>query len=298
MSPTPHTSHKSPNRMPTKTKTVPDKRPLRYRSSCPAKLKERMDRAQGQPLYIVNRGAIIDSTCDLIVMGSTGNVYTVTLGQIPRCNCPDYSKRADLCKHLLFCTTKVLGFDPSTNPLAYQRAYTKAELEEVFAVLNRRRCASSIVANERVLREFAALATHGEEEETVSVKDEQEPECEADDDCPICFDSLVNCDTEGCSTCVCRVHTKCMRLYQANTLAPTCPLCRTAWPQAAQQVVEVAAPQPGFTFNEGYINMGELQGQPLERDTSTYSDYYGIYGGGGGRYASGGRNRRSYNRWY
>lgn len=36
------------------------------------------------------------------VLGSTGNVYTVTITTQPSCSCPDFQKRGDPCKHLLF----------------------------------------------------------------------------------------------------------------------------------------------------------------------------------------------------
>ena len=54
-------------------------------------------------------------------------VYTVTLAQQPGCTCPDFQRRGEPCKHMLFVMLRVLKLD-SSNPLAWQKALLKQEV--------------------------------------------------------------------------------------------------------------------------------------------------------------------------
>ena len=45
---------------------------------------------------------------EFAVLGSTGNVYTVTLCRLPSCTCVDHLERKSVCKHLLFVYHKVV----------------------------------------------------------------------------------------------------------------------------------------------------------------------------------------------
>lgn len=53
------------------------------------------------------------------VLGSTGNVYTVTIDKLPGCNCPDASK-GNHCKHLIFVFLKCLAVKEESG-LHYQK---------------------------------------------------------------------------------------------------------------------------------------------------------------------------------
>ncbi len=56
---------------------------------------------------------------DFKVLGSTGNVYTVRIAQLPTCDCPDGTK-GNHCKHILFVFTRVLGVNDNSG-LYYQK---------------------------------------------------------------------------------------------------------------------------------------------------------------------------------
>jgi hypothetical protein len=51
-------------------------------------------------------------------------------------------------------------------------------------------------------------------------------------------------------------------MRQKSTSSPTCPCCRQAWDDGTQH------------NTEGYSNLGSLQGQSRERDTSSYRPMY------------------------
>jgi hypothetical protein len=119
---TPTAAAKGTRRTP---KAPVEKRARRYRSTCPDKLQERSLRAAPQRLYLVRRDPLAPDSyspsackCNFVVLGSTGNVYTVTLQDVPQCTCPDFARKQDLCKHILFVFLKVVGL-PVTNPLIY-----------------------------------------------------------------------------------------------------------------------------------------------------------------------------------
>ena len=64
-------------------------------------------RARTQRLYMISAEIESDYCRKYAVLGSTGNVYTVTISQLPDCTCPDCGK-GNTCKHILFVMLKVL----------------------------------------------------------------------------------------------------------------------------------------------------------------------------------------------
>jgi len=79
------------------------------------------------------------------IAGSTGNVYVVTIGQIPTCNCP-HALKGNQCKHIVYVGSCVIQFSTRlTTPqiltrtlkapdkLRYQLAFLSCELHTIFA---------------------------------------------------------------------------------------------------------------------------------------------------------------------
>jgi Ring finger domain/SWIM zinc finger len=279
-----------------KKKEPKEKRPGRFRTSCPQHLRDRMERAISQRLYLVERqepGILHDDDDDasccsgnFVVLGSTGNVYTVTLQGNPCCNCPDWCKREDLCKHLIFVLVKVIGL--STNdPLSYQKAYLPSEVRRLLEMARDRRVGGSVLANRQVQQEFAKAKSGGGGDDDDNIK-VQRRSLEQDSDCPICFDDMTNLsETTYCrAQCGFNFHTNCIRLWCQRSHAAgstaTCPACRQPWldehGSTGSSGPDDAASKRGVN-DEGYVNLGRLQGQSPERDTSTYSPWRGRYNG-------------------
>ena len=63
------------------------------------------------------------------VMGSTGNVYTVTIKDIPECTCPDFRLRNKRCKHIYFILIKVMKTHNEDEDI-YEEDDLKIEREE------------------------------------------------------------------------------------------------------------------------------------------------------------------------
>ena len=109
-----------------------EKRIFRMRSAIDA---DRLSRALSQRLFLIDTvGAKPQEdqhTRKFIVLGSTGNVYTVTIGPEPCCTCPD-GEKGNVCKHILFVFIRVLKI-PRTSALIAQRALLKSELAAIFS---------------------------------------------------------------------------------------------------------------------------------------------------------------------
>mmetsp|Transcript_47624 Transcript_47624/g.101201 ORF Transcript_47624/g.101201 Transcript_47624/m.101201 type:complete len:278 (-) Transcript_47624:88-921(-) len=269
-------------------KTPKEKRLKRYRSSPTVKISERLARAVQQRLFLVSVSAIADCprhggpSVKLDVLGSTGNVYEVTIAKVPGCNCPDAMK-GNLCKHLLFAMIKVVGL-PISNPLAYQSAYLTEELEEIVGLLRQRmrRLGRDVIANDAVRERHEAMKkgeTTNDEDDNDEGKDGSRRK-EIEGDCPICFDAL---GSDPSQLTYCRVacgsnfHRGCIQMWTrqpAQRSKPTCPACRQPW---VDDQTGGKKSQGKGTNDEGYENLGSLQGQSLVRDTSTYHSSYDGY---------------------
>ncbi len=65
----------------------------RWRKKIPQATQERMARVYAQRMYLLGRQRTGSLTETFDVLGSIGNVYTVTISDLPRCTCPDRGVR-------------------------------------------------------------------------------------------------------------------------------------------------------------------------------------------------------------
>lgn len=83
-------------------------------------------------LYLIDRkpGEAADASgCpseQFVVLGATGNVYTVEIGRTPSCTCPDAAK-GNICKHRFFVMLRVLKAGEG-NPAVWQHALLDSEV--------------------------------------------------------------------------------------------------------------------------------------------------------------------------
>ena len=179
---------------------------------------------------------------------------------------------------------KVVGL-PVLSNLVYQSAYLTGELEGIVAALQRRvgmaRLGSDVVANEAVRQRHQrngadCVDASGHGHATSSTRQNVEG-----NDCSICFDSLgsnLSRLTFCQQTCGANFHSACIEMWtsqpgQRNN--PTCPNCRQSWVDVSKMAAcanrkRKAEGRSGVN-DEGYENLGVLQGQSPVRDTSTYN---------------------------
>ncbi|MCJ1311702.1 hypothetical protein MMC25_005375 [Agyrium rufum] len=115
---------------PSKRKKSDEKRLKTFRSRPPQTYLERLRRAQEQRMYVIDRhrdeqSDVPNETFELA--GTTGNIYTVEIGLVPECNCPD-SRKGNQCKHIIL--HNVLK---APEHLQYQLAFLSTEIREIFA---------------------------------------------------------------------------------------------------------------------------------------------------------------------
>lgn len=239
---------------------VSEKRLARWRSRPSSATSDRIGRAFEQRMYLIKQECVLSRAGtgparSFTVLGSTGNVYTVTIDAMADCTCPDAAK-GNVCKHVLFVMLRVLRVDPS-SPLIYQQALLSHERTEVFALAPHPVADSLACAS--VQRAYAAAV-----DSSKVAPGALEHRGSAEDSCSICFEAFGKEQLQICQSCSNAVHEECfVRWTRVRGGVRTCPLCRAT-------VAPLGNSQNKRIGSEGYLNFSAEAGLPLERDTSSY----------------------------
>jgi len=81
-----------------------EKRLRVFRKKAPLSYLEKLERATSQRMFVIDRtrGGTEDVPEETIDMaGTTGNIYSITISQMPKCTCPD-NKKGNQCKHIVY----------------------------------------------------------------------------------------------------------------------------------------------------------------------------------------------------
>ena len=160
---------------------------------------------------------------DARTLGTTGNVYTLSLGATQSCNCQAFIKKDATavvqCKHLAWLKTEVLGV-PANHYLVYQSTYSPLELKYMLGHIDRQGKLAPLA-----VREALGIAAARTDDATR---------------CPICLLDLADFDLQPLRRCaaVCGAayHAQCItdtHAYAAKEgKASLCPTCRHAWMDA------------------------------------------------------------------
>jgi divalent metal cation (Fe/Co/Zn/Cd) transporter len=232
-----------------KKKKGPDEetRLRRYRGQPPASFLVKLERAQTQRMIVVGRTrkTIADAPAeDIDIVGSTGNIYTVTISHLPSCTCPD-SLKGNECKHKVYALHTVLK---APSHLQYQLALLTSELQKIFS-------------DAPPIPTAVAEDLNGRRKPT-------------DGECPICYmeldeesNELVWCKAQ----CGHNLHKSCFDQWAKSQGAREvrCVYCRTPWETDARELAELK--RNGEQGEDGYINVAEVLGMSRARD---YSGYY------------------------
>lgn len=229
------------------TKTAVEKRLRKYRSKPPSSFLVKLERAQTQRMIVLGRRRdTIDGVPseEVEIVGSTGNVYTVTISHQPTCTCPD-SLRGNECKHKVYVLSTVLK---APLDLQYQLALLSSELETIFA--------------------------HAPPIPTYLAEDSDGNRKPTDGECPICYmdldeehNKLVWCKSQ----CGHNLHKSCFDQWAASQggREVRCVYCRTPWETDVSDLDAVK--KAGEYTEEGYVNVAAQFGISRARD---YSGYY------------------------
>ena len=183
------------------------KRLARTRTKPPKKIQERINRALSQRLYVISSTAPPSSSSpsarSFQMLGSTGNVYEISISTTPSCTCPDYLNGNAPCKHIIYVLCKALGLTRD-DPRVWQKALLEVELEDVL---------NSKVRKTAMASKSVIDAVSGK---TSSRRDCETPSPDTSGDCAICFDSLGSEKVETCLTCKGCIHAECMKKWLAR----------------------------------------------------------------------------------
>ena len=218
---------------------------------------------------------------EFVVLGSIGNLYTVTISRQPDCTCPDFHK-GNLCKHILFIFLKVLRV-ARNSPLIHQAALVARELDEIFQNAPKDPTAA-VVANQQVRNKYTQMSgikCDGVDEslEQTESKDQGDPggikQRPVEGECPICYeemkatDSLVWCK----GSCGNSLHKDCFNQWATTSKgSPTCVYCRAHWVSETNSLPSMT--NRSDMGGEGYVNLGNLQGMSTSRPYEGYGYGY------------------------
>jgi hypothetical protein len=262
------TAEESPNKAPTKKRSkresqasVPqEKRARVFRKQAPQAYLSIKERAMTQRLTVLSRERCGNDHLPgekVVVAGSTGNVYTVSIGLVPSCDCP-HAKKGNQCKHIIYVMLRVLK---AREDVAYQLALISSELRDMI----------------KNAPPIPGVETDGKGDTDKKGEDGNRKPIEGE--CPICYDELGAKDTiVYCkASCGNNVHEDCMQKWLAISKGKaTCPYCRAKWEADAGYEGKLGSMDTnGLQRNEdGYVNVAGQLGLSGERDYSTYHQFW------------------------
>ncbi|KAH9064114.1 hypothetical protein EDB87DRAFT_1374111 [Lactarius vividus] len=240
--------------------SLPEKRSAIFKKSCPKNILDRVARVMSQRFFMIDRRREGNELREEFkVLGTTGNVYTVIIGKLPSCDCPDAS-RGNHCKHILFIYLKVLQV-PQSSGLWYQKALLTNELESIFTNAP---LAPGVLAHDSVRSAYASATGKNQTAES-SFTNKRVPGPE--DSCPICYESMYG-ESEGrlifCEQCGNALHSECFEQWRRSAANLTCVWCRVKWNKG--NINESSA----GTSSGRYVNLGGVAGLSSKRGTSSY----------------------------
>mmetsp|Transcript_20072 Transcript_20072/g.46767 ORF Transcript_20072/g.46767 Transcript_20072/m.46767 type:complete len:1008 (-) Transcript_20072:4-3027(-) len=243
-----------------------EKRNGRFIPKPSQQVRERMDRAYHHRMYLLSvqasrGGEAAPQSATLDVLGSTGNVYTVSIGSPKQsCTCTDFGKHPTrVCKHILFVMLRVCRLHRS-DPRVWQSALTMSEAGPLLAALPSREALASqgdgVLAHSEVLRGFDLARGPSNEAPQRPIED--------DPDCPICFEPMVSASQQAssssavdwCRSCGHNAHKECIQKWHAAKGA-TCPLCRGSW------VGQASAASAGDGSSPAPLNLASFSSMPM-----------------------------------
>ncbi|KAJ3692076.1 hypothetical protein LUZ60_012426 [Juncus effusus] len=166
---------------------------------------------------------------EFYILGSTGNVYTVTLSAVPSCTCPD---RSVPCKHVLFVLLRVLNltFD---DACVWRKSIRPCELARFLDVPT----APGVLAGPRARAMFLRILSGANQQAQgqIIIQDGEV--------CPVCLEDMNNINTNNhngtrsglrlvtCGTCGNSLHGECFARWKRSRgrRAANCVVCRARW---------------------------------------------------------------------
>ena len=184
----------------------------------------RKQRGKTQKIFLLDCKDVDTFIKSYEVVGTTKNVYTVTIKNMPECTCPDYIVRHNRCKHIYFILIRIMKVDENDMD---ENKFTDDQLLDMFITIPD--VAKNIIASKHDKKKYEKYKIKG------SMKVEQRSL--DDNDCPICLDEINDKDGDEnnivyCQyTCGINIHTECFKKWCdiKGVNGVECPYCRSKW---------------------------------------------------------------------
>jgi len=224
-------------------------------------MSSRKEKAFIQNIYLLQMDKVKNKYVrEFKVVGTTNNVYTVTIDNDPRCTCPDCAYRGKICKHIYFIMLRIMQINGDVK-----NHYNNNELLEMFYYI------PAYVSNDMALKQ--------EKKKDIKQK--------FDDKCPICLDNITekskNLDycKYGCGK---SVHQTCLTIWQkSNKVSLKCFFCRHDWDVGMKHddlddsdlddfdLENLGDDSEDDEFNEDESDLDEFEEDIIQDDLSKYS---------------------------
>ena len=182
-----------------------------------SKFNLRKHRGKQQKLYFIDSNNIDDYRKEFNVMGSTGNVYTVSISNETSCTCPDYKQRHARCKHVFFILLRIMNVNENDVD---QNKYSNAEIKDMFDNMP------------GIIEELKIGNTLKNKYNQKTPKNTKVKLLGMDDLCPICLEDMNNGEEYDYCQYYCgrAVHINCFDMCKGQN-GNNCVFCRNPFNQ-------------------------------------------------------------------
>lgn len=170
-------------------------------------MQSKKNRAINQKLYLVD---VENNNKKFVIMGTTGNIYSVFIKPKSECSCPDFTMYKNKCKHIYFVLIKILNIH---NIFNFGKEDEILNDYEISKLLNEFSLYKNLFIDTNLKSKYNNLLNG------VPIK--------IDDVCPICLDDVNDdSDLDYCKySCGKAIHKKCLSLYSSYNKSIKCPFC-------------------------------------------------------------------------
>lgn len=215
-----------------------------------------------------------------LIMGSTGNVYSVVITNKPTCTCPDFRQRKKRCKHIYFVLIRIMKVE---NPII--KTFTNDNLDEMFN--NIPLITNNLIVDKSKRDKFHEITNNIKSNNTKEINSKTDSKVKQrlndNDICPICLDNLNNGkELDYCKySCGLTLHKKCFQMWEKRNKG-ICVFCRANWYKNKKKnkpnlYVNLLNNE---TTNNNIINnslVNEVIVNEIKSDSSNDSDYEDEY---------------------
>jgi len=136
--------------------------------------KIRKERALTQKIKLIETFIDIEGLHNYIVTGETNNIHEITMQEIPKCTCLDFTMRNNRCKHIYFILIKILNINPDDEIFLLDKIYninnTESFSSDKFEELRQSKLENTINDQNPIIFNINNLNTDKEDKKIIETK--------------------------------------------------------------------------------------------------------------------------------